>query len=149
MTISVRWSRGILGVLLLAIPVSAAAGTMEKPVTGERVVREAQEAVAATRDYTIQQKDAFQRKVQSELDEAQRRINQLRGQVKHASVEARTDMQNAIAELEKKRDLAKQKVHDAHSATTSSWERAKTKTVVAMEDLRDSLTRTLSRYPSR
>jgi Skp family chaperone for outer membrane proteins len=140
---------GILVILLLTIPVSAATGTTEHPVTGERVVREAQEAATVTKDYTIQQKDAFQRKFQSELDEMQKRITQLRGQVKHASAEARTDIQKAIEDLEKKRDLAEKKVHDIHSATASSWDQVKTKTAVAMEDLRDSLNRTLSRFPSR
>src|SRR5262245_17492545 len=143
------WPWGILGILFMTMPVDVAAGTSNKPVTGDTVVREAQEAVTATKDYTIQQKDAFQRKVQSELDEVQVHITQLRGQVKHASVEARADIQKAIGELEKKKDLAENKVQDIHSATASSWEQVKKKTAVAMDDLRDSLTRTLSRFPSR
>ena len=133
----------------MAMPVDVASGTSDKPVTGDTVVREAREAVTATKDYTIQQKDAFQRKVQSELDEVQVRITQLRGQVNHASAEARMDIQKAIRELEKKKDLAEKKVQDIHSATASSWEQVKTKTTVAMDDLRDSLTRILSRFPSR
>jgi hypothetical protein len=143
------WLWGLLGILFLAMPVDVASGTSDKPVTGDRVVREAQEAVTATKDYTIQQKEAFQRKVQSELDEVQARITQLRGQVNHASAEARTDIQKAIGELEKKKDLAEKKVQDIHSATASSWEQVKTKTTVAMDDLRNSLMRTLSRFPSR
>ena len=143
----VRWLWGILGILLLAMPVAAGAGTTDKPVTGERVVREAQEAVTATKDYTIQQKEAFQRKVQSELDEVQARIAQLRGQVKHTSAETKADIQKAISELEKKKDLGEKKVQDIHSATASSWEQMKLKTSVAMDDLRDSLNRTLSHLP--
>ena len=143
----VGWLRGILGILLLAMPVGADAGTTDKPVTGDRVVREAQEAVTATKDYTIQQKEAFQRKVQSELDEMQARITQLRGQVKHTSTEARADIQKAISELEKKKELAEKKVQAIHSATASSWEQVKSKTSAAMDDLRDSLNRTLSHLP--
>jgi len=135
--------------LSLITPAGVAAGTTDKPVTGDRVVREAQEAVTVTKDYTIQQKEAFQRKVQSELDEVQARITQLRGQVKHASAEARADIQKAIGELEQKKALAEKKVQDVHSATASSWEQVKVKTAAAMDDLRDSLTRTLSRFPSR
>ena len=145
----VGWLWGALGILLLTIPVGVAAKTTDTPVTGDRVVREAQEAATAAKDYTIQQKDAFQRKVQSELDEVQTRIMQLRGQVKDASAEARTDIQKAIGELEKKKDLAGEKVQDIHSATASSWEQVKVKTAVAMDDLRDSLTRTLPHLPSR
>jgi TolA-binding protein len=137
----------IVGIGLFALFVAVAAEASDKPVTGETVVREAQEAVTATKDYTIQQKDAFQRKVQTELDEMQARITQLRGQVNHASAEARTDIQKAIVELEKKKDLANKKAQEIHSATASSWEQVKSKTSAAMDDLRDSLNRTLSHLP--
>ncbi len=140
---------GIVGIGLLSMSVVAAAGASDKPVTGDTVIRETQEAVTATKDYTIQQKDAFQRKVQSELDEMQVRITQLRGQVKHASAEARADIQKAIGELEKKKDLAQKKAEDIHSATASSWEQVKSKTAAAMDDLRDSFTRARSYLPSR
>jgi hypothetical protein len=139
----------IVGIGLLSMPVVVAAGASDKPVTGDTVIREAQEAVTATKDYTIQQKDAFQRKVQTELNEMNVRIRHLRGQVKHASVEARADLQKSIKELEKKKDLASKKVEAIHSATASSWEQVKSKTEAAMDDLRDSLNRALSDLPSR
>jgi ribosome-interacting GTPase 1 len=140
---------GIVGIGLLTIPVVVPAGASDKPVTGDTVIRETQEAVTATKDYTIQQKDAFQRKVQTELDEMKVRIRELRGQVKHASAEARADLQKAIGELEKKKDLANKKVKAIQSATASSWEQVKSKTEAAMNDLRDSLTRARSYLPSR
>jgi ribosome-interacting GTPase 1 len=145
----VRGLWGIVGIGLLTIPVVVAAGASDKPVTGDTVIREAQEAVTITKDYTSQQNDAFQRKGQTELDEMQVRITQLRGQVTHASAEARADIQKAIGELEKKKDLAQKKAEDIHSATASSWEQVKLKTSVAMDDLRDSFTRVRSYLPSR
>jgi len=138
---------GIVGIGLFAILIVAPAGASDKPVTGDKVIRETQEAVTATKDYTIQQKDAFQRKVKTELDEMQVRITQLRGQVKHASAEARADLQKAISDLEKKKKLAEKKAQEIHSATASSWEQVKSKTSAAMDDLRESLNRTLSRLP--
>ncbi len=77
------------------------------------------------------------------------RITQLRGQVTHASAEARADIQRAIRELEKNKDLVNKKAQDFHSATASSWEQVKSKTEAMMDDLRDSLTRTRSYLPSR
>ena len=138
---------GIVGIGLFAMLVVAAAEASDKPVTGDKVIRETQEAVTATKDYTIQQKDAFQRKVQTELNEMQMRITQLRGQVAHASAEAKVDIQKAVVELEKKKDLANKKAQEIHSATASSWEQVKFKTAAAMDDLRASLNRTLSHLP--
>ena len=137
----------IVGIGLLTMPVFAAVAASEKPVTGDRIVRETQEAVRATKDYTIQQKDAFQRKVQTELDEMQGRIAQLRGQVKHASAEARADIQKAISDLEKKKALAEKKAREIQSATASSWEQVKSKTSAAMDDLRESFNRAKSHLP--
>jgi phosphoenolpyruvate-protein kinase (PTS system EI component) len=138
---------GAVGIGLLNILVVVPVGASDRPVTGDKVIQETQEAVTATKDYTIQQKDAFQRKVQTELDEIQVRITQLRRRVKHASAEAKADIQKAIVELEKKKELANKKAQDIHSATASSWEQVKEKTVEAMDDLRDSLNRALSRLP--
>jgi len=140
---------GIVGIGLLAMPVVVAAGSSEKPVTGGAVIREAKEAVTATKDYTIQQKDVFQRKVQAELDEMQVRITQLRGQVEHASASARAEIQESIVELEKKKELASKKAQEIHSATASSWEQVQSKAVAAMDDLRESLNQTLSHFSSR
>ena len=138
---------GIAGIGVLAMLVVVPAGASDKPVTGDKVLRETQEAVTATKDYTIQQKDAFQQKVQTELEEMQVRITQLRGQVKHASAEARADIQKAIGDLEKKKDLAEKKAQEIHSATASSWEQVKSKTSAAMDDLRESLNRAKSHLP--
>ena len=140
---------GFVGIGLLTIPVVVAAGASDKPVTGDTVIRESQEVVTATKDYTSQQKDAFQRTFQTEMDEVQVRITQLRGQVTRTSAEVRTDIQKAIEELEKKKDLANKKAEALHSATASSWEQAKSKTEAMMDDLRDSLTRARSYLPSR
>jgi TolA-binding protein len=137
---------GVVGIGLLTLSVVSACAS-DKPVTGDTVIRETQEAVTATKDYTIQQKAVFQRKVQAELDEMQLRIAQLRGQVTHASVEAQADVQKAIKELEKKKELSQKKVEDIHSATASSWEQVKSKTAAAMDDLRDSFTRARSHLP--
>jgi len=137
---------GVVGIGLLTLSVVSACAS-DKPVTGDTVIRETQEAVTATKDYTIQQKDAFQRKVQTELDEMQSRIAHLRGQVTHASAEAQADIQKAMRGLEKKKDLASKKAQDIHSATASSWEQVKVKTTAAMDDLRDSFTRARSHLP--
>jgi ribosome-interacting GTPase 1 len=138
---------GIVGIGLITVSVAVAAGTSDNPVTGDTVIRETQEAVTATKDYTIQQKDAFQRKVQTELDEMQVRITRLRGQVKHASAEAEGGIQKAIVEVEKRNDLARGKVEDIFSATASSWKQVKLKTAAAMDDLRESFTRVRSHLP--
>ncbi|HJS66067.1 MAG TPA: hypothetical protein VJ760_01880 [Nitrospiraceae bacterium] len=139
--------REIMGIGVLTLSVVVAVEAADKPVTGNTVKREAQEAMTATKDYTIQQKDAFQRKVQEELDEIQGHISKLQGQANHASAEAKSEIKKAVADLEKKKALAQKKAEEIHSATAASWEQVKSKTAAAMDDLRDSVNRTLSHLP--
>ncbi len=141
--------RGIMGLGLLIMPAAVAVGASNGPVTSDSVMRKAQEAVIATQDYTIQQKDGFQRKAQAELDEVQHHIVRLRGQVELASAEARVDLQKSIWELEKKKDLASRKLAALQSSTASSLEQVKSKAAAAKDDLRGSLNRALSHFPSR
>jgi hypothetical protein len=135
---------GIVGIGLLIISVAVAAGASDKPVTSDTVIRKMQEAMTATKDYTIQQKDAFERKVQTELDEMKVRLMQFREQVKHVSGKTKAELQKAIVELEKKMDLANKKLQDIHSAKAFSWEQVKSKATATMDDLRDSLSRAQS-----
>lgn len=139
--------RRVVGIGLLALSVAGEVGALEKPVSGDTVIRKTQEAATATKDYTIQQKDTFQQKIQSELDEMQVGISRLHERVRHMSGEARTDIKKAIVELERKSDLAQKKTEDIHSATASSWEQVKSKTAAAVDDLRDSLNRAISHLP--
>ena len=140
---------GIAAIGVGALPAAFAAGLPDMPVTGETVQREAREAVTATKDYTIQQKDALQRKLHAELDDVQRQITRLHDKVGQASAEARLDIQKSLDELEKKKELAHKKIEALHSATSASWEQVKSKTVTAMDDLRETLGRALSHFPSR
>jgi hypothetical protein len=77
----------------------------------------------------------------------QLRITELRGQVKHASAEAKADLQKAVGDLEKKKDLAEKKAKEIQSATASSWEQVKSKTSAALDDLRESFNRAKSHLP--
>jgi len=145
----VRGLWGIVGIGLLIMPVAVAAGASDTPVTGGTMIRDAKDAVAATKDYTIQQKDVFQHKIRAELDEMQVRIAQLHGQVEHASASARADIQKSIVELEKQKELAGTQAQEIHFATAASWERVQSKTAAAMDDLRKSFNQTLSHLSSR
>ena len=141
--------RGIVGIGMLTISMVVAAQASDKPVTGDTVIRKTQEAMKATKDFTIQQKDAFERQIQTELGEMKVSLSHLREQLQHASGKTRVDLQKTIADLETKIDLANKKLQSMRSATTSSWEQAKLKTEAVMNDLRSSLHRAQSYLPSR
>ncbi|MFZ1556088.1 MAG: hypothetical protein WAT38_07895, partial [Nitrospira sp.] len=55
----------------LTLPPRTTAGDQPQPSTTDRVIRDTKEAVEATKQYTLQQKETFQKAVQAELAEMQ------------------------------------------------------------------------------
>ncbi len=142
--------KGIAGTLLMTVLGWTALGfaaDSAAPVTGDRVTREAKEAAKAAKDYTFQQKDAFQKKIQAELDDMQAEIVRLRQRTGRASASVRTDLQQAIADLEKKREAARRKLDEVGAAGSASWEQLKGKMHEAMDDLSAAYRKTVSKLP--
>lgn len=126
----------------LAGPVHAA-GTPE--VTEEDLKRESREAVDAARQYSAQQKEAFQKRMQKELDDLQPKIEELKRQAESASEQVRIEAKRQIRELEKERDKASRKLTELQAAGEEAWGELKTGMNAALTELRQSYDRAKSR----
>jgi len=113
----------------------------------ETITKEAKETLEATKQYTIEQKEAFQRKAQEELAVVHKQIDTLRGKGHEVSAAARAELQKSIDELEKKKDAAKHELEQLRMVTDSKWAAMKTKVNSAIEDLKRSYQKALSRLP--
>lgn len=127
-------------VLVIGVARVSSAGT-------ETITKEAKETLEATKQYTIEQKETFQRKAQEELAVVQKQINQLRGKGHEVSAAARAELQKSIDELEKKKDAAKHELEQLRMVTDSKWAAMKTNVNSALEDLKSSYQKALSRLP--
>ncbi|MBA2485814.1 MAG: hypothetical protein H0V35_06905 [Nitrospira sp.] len=135
------------GTLLTIAPGTVAAGDRQQPSAADRIVRDTKDAAEATKAYTIQQKEAFQKAIQKELNEMQVKIADLQKKTSAASVEARADLRKAIQELEKKKDLARKKLEEVNESTTAAWSTLKEGITTAVTDLRKSYTEAISKLP--
>ncbi len=136
----------ILG-LSLTLPLRATAGDQSQPSTTDRVIRDTKEAVEATKQYTLQQKETFRKAVQAELAEMQVKIAELQKKANAASAEARTEMQKALQELEHKKDEAGKQLEEVNASTSSAWSKLKDNMNAAVEDLKKSYKETVSKLP--
>lgn len=118
---------------LLCAQVSA-----EQPSGTDTLTREARGAVEAAKEYTAQQKAAFQRKAQAELAAIQKQMTILQSKVAEASAASRTELQASIAELEKKKEAVKGKLEELRSATDAKWAQAKAGVNSALDELNRS-----------
>jgi hypothetical protein len=135
------------GALLMSSPWTVIAGDQAHPSTTDRMVRDTKEAVQATKQYTIQQKEAFQKVIRAELNEMQVKIADLQKKTSAASMEARAEMQKAIQDLEKKKDEARKKLDEVNESTTSAWSTLKDGMAIAVEDLKKTYKEAVSKLP--
>lgn len=102
--------------------------------SAQDVKKETREALEATKEFTLQQKEDFQKKIQAELDRMQKQIDHLRAKADHAKTEAQADLDKAIAELQKRKDAAGKKLQELESASEKAWGNLKSGLNTAMED---------------
>ncbi len=135
------------GTLLTITPWTATAGDQPQPSATDKMVRDTKDAVEATKQYTIQQKEAFQKAIQNELNEMQVKIADLQKKTSAASVEARAEMQKAIQDLEKQKDEARKKLDEVNASTSSAWSKLKDGMNTAVADLKKSYKEAVSKLP--
>lgn len=131
--------------IVWAIPLQ---GLAAEPTVGtEKITKEARETIEATKQYTAQQKEVFQRKAHEELVAIQKRIIALRGKATEASASTRAGLQKSLNDLEKKRDAAKDKLDELRAATDVKWGEVKAGMNNALDELKNSYQKALSHLP--
>ena len=121
-------------------PLSAQEGT-------DKITKGARETIEATRDYTVQQKEAFQRTVQDEMTALQQRIQALREKANEASSTTRAELQRSINELERKKEVARKKLDELKASTGAKWNSVRTGMNAALDELKTSYQKALSHLP--
>lgn len=130
----------LTGVLCLGSTISSLADT-------GKITKEARETVEAVKEYTIQQKEAFQRAAHEELTAVQKQITFLQGKVHDMSASARVDLQESINELEKKRDMIKERLNKMQAETDEKWHIIKSSVETTIEELKAACRNVTSRVP--
>ena len=137
--------RMIIGVVAILFgPVPAGAEATDRPVTPGTIAKEARETIDATAQYTTQQKEAFQRAAQDELEAVQKQMAALQAKADKASASARAELQKSIRELEGKKETARKQLDRLKSATDATWSEVKAGVHGAIEEMNQSYQRVRS-----
>jgi molecular chaperone GrpE (heat shock protein) len=81
------------------------------------------------------QKEIYRKKTQAELDEMNKKIEELKTEAAKASARSRKKLNKEIAELEPKRRLAQRKIEELKASSSVAWEDAKAGVRAAIDDL--------------
>jgi peptidoglycan hydrolase CwlO-like protein len=125
---------------LLVISLSAfmsACGTREEPPPKNG----SSGALEVITDAALQEKEAYQKRVESELNEFDARIDDLKAKAERLGPEARAALDKDIDELRTKREGAQKMLLDLKSARGKAWDEAKSKLDAAIDDLKRTYSR--------
>ncbi len=130
-----------LGIVLVFGPAGdAVAGT-------EQITKEARETLDATKEYTVQQKEAFQRKAQEELAAIQKQISALQEKARDASAATRADLQQSLDEVERKKEAARAQLNRLRASTDAKWNAMKAGMDAALDEFKNAYQKAASRLP--
>ena len=120
--------------------------TAKKPGTAQKVKNETKEAAEAIKEYTLQQKEEYQKKLEAEIKEMHQKISDLEAQAAKATPEVKAKLKESADELQKKWEAIEKKFEELPKASGKAWEELKSKMDAAMDDLQKLYNKTLSYF---
>jgi archaellum component FlaC len=133
--------------------VSGGCGSPEEPgkskppqVTQDQVKQKTGAALESVKNYTLQQKEEYRKKISAELDELQKKIDALKSKAQAAASEARAKLNEEIADLQKKAEDLKKKLSGLGTATGNAWEDLKSEVDKGIDELNKSYEKVRSNY---
>lgn len=91
-------------------------------------------------------RNAYQKKVEAELEELEARISLLIAKAKKASAEARIEAKNQMKRVKTRYEEVERKIQDLQSDSKVAWEEVKTGVDEAIRELRDSIEDAIAQF---
>lgn len=104
----------------------------------DKVKAETKEAAQDMKDYTYAQKTEFVEKMNGQLAEINRDLDQLSAKIEKANDAAKAEAKPKLQALRDQADILNQQLDKAKNATESTWDDVKAGSKKAYNDLKDS-----------
>jgi CHASE3 domain sensor protein len=118
----------------------------KKPVSAGHVKKEIKGAAEAIKEYTLQQKEEYQKRLEAQLKEMHQKIADLQTKAAKAAPEAKANLQEQANEIQKKWEATEEKLTELEKATGKAWEDLKSGMGAAMDDLQKSYDKASSHF---
>ncbi len=136
----------VLSVLVLAsacgprAEVSSSKSTNASLADGvEKIKQDAKHAVTTTKTYLIQQKEQFQKGLSGKISEFDKQLSELKSKTTKAGEHAKSEWTGTLAELQKKRQAAADRLEQLKNSSTEKWRDFKAGVDAAFADLENSM----------
>jgi len=103
------------------------------------------EDTRAAKDYTYEKKDEYRSRLEYQMQELDAKTEELKGKAANASESVKREFDKDMSELNRQKDVLKQKLESVKSSSAAAWEDTKAGT----ESAWDSVKRTYERAKAR
>ncbi len=117
---------------------------VEKAPSAKEVKEGAKEAVEEIAAHVQKQREEYERRIEAELEEYGKKLAELQSKAKGVEQQAKADFDQKIEALQKKQQLAHEKLEELKSAGSDTWKNMKSGVEAAMEELDRAYHRVLS-----
>lgn len=94
----------------------------------------------------VAKKAAYQKKIEAQLKEWDKQLDQLMAQMRKMGVEARTKVESELANLKSKRATAQKKLDEVRNRSEDAWEDLTDGVEKAWDDISDALGKVAARF---
>lgn len=126
----------LVATALLASLAERAMAAGQRAVTSKEVGKQAQQTPKTPEDYTMQEKQEYQQKMEVQLEELSKHIDRLMDKAKTLKEEAGSRLQKTIADLKEKQKIAADRLPELRAGTSKAWGDVKVGVDKAFDDLR-------------
>lgn len=113
--------------------------SQEATVSKEDVQQKAKEAIEAAKTYTRQQKEEYQKKIETRLTELDDGMDRLKSKALESTAEAKVLFDRDIERLEKKREVARKKLAELKDAAEQKRDDLKSELEDILAELEEKL----------
>jgi BMFP domain-containing protein YqiC len=124
-----------LAVLAACTASLLAADSKDDQVSSADVARHMRETLRTAKQYSYEQKDEYQKKLQTALDKMNHKIDVLNRKAEEGGEQVRAEARKKLAQLKPLRDKAQKELHRVKKATPGAWDDVKQGVSNALDDL--------------
>jgi len=126
--------------------VNSLAADKQGTASPEQVKQQAQQALETAKQYTMQEKEEYQKKIEAQLADLSKQIEGLKGKAKAAKQEMAAQLEAQLAEFKKQEQEVAKKLPELRSATSKAWGEVKGALDGAMDDLKKAYENARSQF---
>jgi DNA anti-recombination protein RmuC len=135
-----------LSILLFTVFDRRSEGDDQQEVTVDEVKQEFGEAIDTVKEFTVQQKEEYQKEAKRRLKEIKENLEDIKARADKLKTDSKIELKNEIENLDKKKDEAEAALAELTNKSGKAWNDMKSGLDKALDEMDEAYRKALSRF---